>query len=394
MSNKSSTINLNTLFAAKEEAMGPLKGIRIIEIAGIGPGPFCAMMLADMGADVIRVDRKGNAGMGKFDVLNRGRRSIAVDLKTPDGRELVLQLVEKADGLQEGFRPGVMEKLGLGPDDCLKRNPKLVYGRMTGWGQEGPISQAAGHDINYISLSGALHAIGNAGRKPVPPLNLVGDFGGGGMLLAFGMVCGILEAQKSGKGQVIDAAMVDGSAILMAMMYGMKAAGIWVEQRGANMLDTGAHFYDTYETSDGKYISVGSIEPQFYALLLKLGQIDDPDFQNQHDRPNWLKLKEKITAVFKTKTRDQWCDIMLGSDVCFAPVLSMEEAIKHPHNVFRKSFVDIEGIPQPKPAPRFSRTQPEIQGPPPAPGQHNESALLDWGISKEQIASLKNSGTM
>ncbi len=374
--------------------MGPLKGIRIIEIAGIGPGPFCAMMLADMGADIIRVDRKGASGMGKFDVLCRGRRSVAVDLKNPAAKELVLKLVEKADGLQEGFRPGVMEKLGLGPDTCLKRNPKLVYGRMTGWGQEGPINQAAGHDINYISLSGALHAIGNHGKKPVPPLNLVGDFGGGGMLLAFGMVCGILEAQKSGKGQVIDAAMVDGSAALMGMMYGMKAAGIWTEQRGSNMLDTGAHFYDTYETADGKHISIGSIEPQFYALLLTLAKIDDPDFQNQHDRASWPKLKEKIAAVFKTKTRDQWCEIMLGSDVCFAPVLSMEEAMKHPHNVARKSFVEIDGVPQPGPAPRFSRTIPEIQGPAPSPGQHNESALLSWGISDEQIASLKSSGAM
>ncbi len=374
--------------------MGPLKGIKIIEIAGIGPGPFCAMMLADMGADIIRVDRKGNPGMGKFDVLNRGRRSVAVDLKNPAGAELVLKLIEKADGLQEGFRPGVMEKLGLGPDVCLDRNPRLVYGRMTGWGQEGPIAQAAGHDINYISLSGALHAIGNSGGKPVPPLNLVGDFGGGGMLLAFGMVCGLLEAKTSGKGQVIDAAMVDGSAVLMAMMYGMQAAGMWSEERGTNMLDTGAHFYDTYETADGKYISIGSIEPQFYALLLKLGKIEDPEFQNQHDRSKWPELKEKIAGVFKTKTRDEWCDIMLGSDVCFAPVLSMKEAMNHPHNVARNSFVEIDGIKQPAPAPRFSRTKARIQGPPPNPGEHNESALADWGLSDKEIGDLKNSGVI
>ena len=310
--------------------MGPLEGVKIIEIAGIGPGPFCAMMLSDMGADIIRVDRKGNPGMGKMDILNRGRRSVAVDLKNPDGVEMVLKLIEKADALQEGFRPGVMENLGLGPDVCLKRNPKLVYGRMTGWGQEGPMAMAAGHDINYISLSGALHAIGNNGCKPVPPLNLVGDFGGGGMLLAFGIACGLFEAQKSGKGQVIDAAMVDGSAALMTMMYGMKAMGVWTEERGTNMLDTGAHFYDTYETADGKYISLGSIEPQFYALLLKLGEIDDPEFQHQLDRDKWPGLKEKITAIIKTKTRDQWCDIMRGTDVCFAPVLSMEEAIHDP----------------------------------------------------------------
>jgi alpha-methylacyl-CoA racemase len=374
--------------------MGPLKGIKIIEIAGIGPGPFCAMMLADMGADVIRVDRKGNPGMGKFDILNRGRRSIAVDLKNPAGVELVLKLIEKADGLQEGFRPGVMEKLGLGPDVCLARNPKLVYGRMTGWGQEGPIAQAAGHDINYISLSGALHAIGNTGGKPVPPLNLVGDFGGGGMLLAYGMVCGLLEAKTSGTGQVIDAAMVDGSAALMAMMFGMKAAGIWTEERGTNMLDTGAHFYDTYETADGKHISLGSIEPQFYALLLKLGGIEDPEFAHQLDRSKWPGLKEKITAVIKTKTRDEWCDIMLGTDVCFAPVLSMEEAMDHPHNVSRNSFVEIDGVKQPAPAPRFSRTQPETPTPPPAAGEHNESALADWGLSEGDITAVKGSGAI
>ena len=302
--------------------------------------------------------------------------------------------MEKTDGLQEGFRPGVTEKLGLGPDVCLKRNPKLVYGRMTGWGHEGPIAQAAGHDINYISLSGALHTIGHRGGKPVPPLNLIGDFGGGGMLLAFGMVCGLLEAAKSGKGQVIDAAMVDGSAVLMAMMYGMKSAGLWVDVRGSNMLDTGSHFYDAYETADGKYISVGSIEPQFYALLLKLGKIDDPEFKNQHDPSKWPQLKEKITKLFKTKTRDEWCDIMLGTDVCFAPVLSLEEAPKHPHNIFRKSFLEIDGMTQPAPAPRFSRTVPEIQGPPPNPGEHNESALLDWGISSKEIDALKNNGAL
>lgn len=374
--------------------MGPLEGVKIIEIAGIGPGPFCAMMLADMGADIIRIDRKGSQGMGKTDVLNRGRRSVAVDLKNPDGVELVLKLVEKADALQEGFRPGVMEKLGLGPDVCLERNPMLVYGRMTGWGQEGPMAMAAGHDINYISLSGALHAIGHHGGKPVPPLNLVGDFGGGGMLLAFGIACGLFEARKSGKGQVIDAAMVDGSASLMAMMYGMKAGGIWVEERGTNLLDTGSHFYDTYETADGKYISLGSIEPQFYALLLKLGEIDDPEFQHQLDRDKWPALKEKITTIIKTKTRDQWCDIMLGSDVCFAPVLSMEEAMNDPHNVQRKAFVEVEGVKQPAPSPRFSRTVPEIQGPPPASGEHNESALSDWGLPMEEIDSIKASGAI
>ncbi|MBA3028293.1 MAG: CoA transferase [Desulfobacteraceae bacterium] len=370
--------------------MGPLKGIKIIEIAGIGPGPFCAMMLADMGADIIRVDRKGNPGLGKMDLLNRSRRSIAVDLKKPEAVELVLKLVEKADGIMEGFRPGVMEKLGLGPEVCLKRNPKIVFGRMTGWGQDGPLALAAGHDINYISIAGVLHAIGHAGGKPVPPLNLVGDFGGGGMFLAFGMVCGILEAAKSGKGQVVDAAMVDGAASLMTLMWGLKTMGMWTDERGVNLLDTGAHFYDAYETADGKYISIGSIEPQFYQLLLKLAKIDDPDFAYQQNREKWPELKEKITRIFKTKTREEWCKIMEGSDVCFAPVLSMEEALQHPHNIARSTFIEVDGVSQPAPAPRFSRTVAEISGPPPLAGEHNETALLDWGLSKDEIQSLLN----
>jgi alpha-methylacyl-CoA racemase len=370
--------------------MGPLAGIKIIEIAGIGPGPFCAMMLADMGAEVLRVDRKGNPGLGKLDLLNRSRRSIAVDLKKPEAIELVLNLVEKADGIMEGFRPGVMEKLGLGPDVCLKRNPKIVYGRITGWGQDGPLAMAAGHDINYISIAGVLHAIGHAGGKPVPPLNLVGDFGGGGMLLAFGMVCGILEAMKSGKGQVVDAAMVDGAASLMTLMWGLKAMGMWTDERGVNLLDTGAHFYDTYETADGKYISIGSIEPQFYQLLLKLAEIDDPDFTHQQSREKWQLLKERIAKIFKAKTRDEWCGIMEGSDVCFAPVLSMEEAIQHPHNLARGTFTEMDGVVQPAPAPRFSRTVAEISAPPPLPGQHNEIALLDWGLSKDEVHALSD----
>ena len=374
--------------------MGPLNGIKIIEIAGIGPGPFCAMMLADMGADIIRVDRKGNPGLGKLDLLNRSRRSIAVDLKNPEGVDLILKLVEKADGLMEGFRPGVMEKLGLGPDVCLKRNSRLVYGRITGWGQEGPLAKAAGHDINYISIAGVLHAIGHADGKPVPPLNLVGDFGGGGMLMAFGMVCGLLESRTSGKGQVVDAAMVDGAAALMTMMWGFKAMGMWKDQRGMNILDTGSHYYDTYETADGKYISIGSIEPQFYALLLKLGKIDDPDFINQQDQSKWPELKAKIAGIFKSKSRDEWCEIMEGSDVCFAPVLSMEEALQHPHNIARSTFIDIDGIVQPAPAPRFSRTVPEISAPPPMPGDHNESALLDWGLAKNEIQDLMNKGVL
>ena len=371
--------------------MGPLEGVKVVEVGGIGPGPFCGMMLSDMGANIIRIDRKGHRGRveAKYDILHRGRRSIGLDLKKPEGVEAALKLVEQADALQEGFRPGVMEKMGLGPDVCLKRNPKLVYGRMTGWGQEGPISQAAGHDINYIALTGALYSIGRAGQNPVPPLNLVGDFGGGGMLLAFGIVCALFEAQKSGKGQVVDAAMVDGSAILMAMFYGQRAAGFWTDQRASNFLDTGSHFYDTYETADGKWISVGSIEPQFYALLLKHAGIDDPEFKVQDDRTKWPKFKKKINEIFKTKTRDEWCDIMEGTDVCFGPVLSMEEAPKHPQNVFRNTFVEVEGVLQPAPAPRFNRTKPEIQGPPLMQGEHTEPALADWGFTQDEIQELK-----
>jgi alpha-methylacyl-CoA racemase len=374
--------------------MGPLRGVKIIEIAGIGPGPFCAMMLSDMGAEIIRVDRKEKLWINRLvdercEVLNRGRRSIAIDLKKPEGVDAILKLVERADALFEGFRPGVMENLGLGPDACLERNPRLVYGRMTGWGQEGPLSHAAGHDINYIALTGALHSIGRQGKKPVPPLNLIGDFGGGGMLLAFGIACALYEAQKSGQGQVVDAAMVDGASVLMAMFYGFRAAGLWNDERGYNFLDSGSHFYDAYETADGKWISVGSIEPQFYALLLKHSGITDPDLQAQWDTARWPEFKEKIAAIFKTKTRDEWCQIMEGTDVCFAPVLTMEEAIKHPHNVSRRVYVELEGVTQPAPAPRFSRTQPEIQGPPPEHGEHTELALKDWGFSRKEIDSLK-----
>ena len=377
--------------------MGPLNGVRIIEMGGIGPGPFCAMMLADMGAEVIRVDRKGppeNRPDAKYEILHRGRRSIAMDLKKPEAVRALLKLIEHAEVLLEGFRPGVMERLGLGPEECLARNPKLVYGRMTGWGQDGPLSQAAGHDINYIALSGALHSIGKAGEKPVPPLNLVGDFGGGGMLLAFGIVCALYESDKSGQGQVIDAAMVDGAATLMAAFYGLRAGGKWNDQRGTNMLDGGAHFYDTYETADGKWISVGSIEPQFYALLLKHAGITDPDFTNRMEPGNWPRLKEKIAAVFKTKSRDDWCRIMENTDVCFAPVLTFEETMKHPHNVARKTFVEIEGVPQPSPAPRFSRTRVKIQGPPPAPGEHTDAVLEEWGLSTHEIEALKVVGAI
>ena len=378
---------------------GPLAGYRIIEIAGIGPGPFAAMLLADMGAEVVRIERaaavRGPApDTPHFDVLQRGRRNVALDLKNPDGVTTLLDLVESADALIEGFRPGVMERLGIGPDECLARNPKLVFGRMTGWGQEGPYSQAAGHDINYISLAGALAHMGRRGEGPVPPLNMVGDFGGGGMFLAFGVVCGLLEATRSGRGQVVDTAMVDGSAVLMTMFWAFRSAGLFDENtRGGNLLDTGAHFYDVYECADGEYISVGSIEPQFYAELMRLtGLADDPDFAVQMDSSRWPGLKERIGDLFRTRTRDEWCEVMEHTDVCFAPVLRMSEAAAHPHNVERGTFIDVGGVTQPAPAPRFSRTSPEVSRPPAHAGQHTREVLLDWGIAAERVDALLESG--
>ena len=379
--------------------MGPLSGYRIIELAGIGPGPMCAMLLSDMGADVLRIDRTADAGLGiamdvKYALLNRGRRSVALDLKKPDAIEALLKLVEKADALIEGFRPGVTERLGLGPEVCLKRNPRLVYGRMTGWGQEGPLAHAAGHDINYIALSGALHSIGRRGEGPVPPLNLVGDFGGGALYLALGVVAGILETQKSGKGQIVDAAMVDGAASLMTAIYGMHGAGYWTDKRGDNILDTGAHYYDVYETSDGQYISVGSIEAKFYEELLELSGLKKEELARQNDRNAWPAMKQKVAAIFKTKTRDEWCKIMEGSDVCFAPVLSMTEAPKHPHNRHRGTFIEDDGVIQPGPAPRFSRTPGKIQRPPARPGEHTEEALRDWGFSASELERLRKSAAI
>jgi alpha-methylacyl-CoA racemase len=370
--------------------MGPLQGIRIVEFAGIGPGPFAAMLFSDMGAEVIRIDRKGGRPPHKTEIYLRGRRTLALDLKKPEAVEAALKLIEKADALIEGFRPGVMERLGVGPDICLARNPKLVYGRMTGWGQSGTLANAAGHDINYIALSGALHGMGPAGGKPVPPLNLVGDFGGGALYLAFGVACGLIEAKKSGKGQVVDAAMTDGAASLMTMFYGMSATGMWKEERGANLLDGGAHFYDTYETKDGKYVAIGSIEPQFYKELLEKTGIADPAFAAHMDRDSWPALKEKLAATLKTRTRDEWDAIMLGSDVCYAPVLSLAEAPKHPHNVARKTFLEIDGVTQPAPAPRFSRTAPEVQGPPQVPDAEN--ALAAWGFAASEIEKLRSVG--
>ncbi len=381
---------------------GPLKGLKVIEMVGIGPCPFAAMMLADMGADVIRIDRKPDPKASnpypilgtKFDVMARGRRSLALDLKDPRARQLLLDLVAKADVLVEGFRPGVMERLGLGPDACMDRNPRLVYGRVTGWGQTGPLSQAAGHDLNYVALSGMLHAMGRADTPPAPPLNLVGDFGGGAMMLAFGVVCAAFEAKNSGKGQVVDAAMTDGAALLGAMMYGLRAFGSWKDEREANLLDGGAPFYDCYACADGKFISIGAIEPQFYAELLALAGIDDPQFGKQWRHADWPELKQKFAALFATRTRDDWSALLEGTDVCFAPVLDMAEAPRHPHNAARGTFVEVDGVTQPAPAPRFSRTQAEIGLPPSAPGQDGAAVLADWGWSTASVEALQRAGVL
>ena len=371
--------------------MGPLQGFRVVELASIGPGPFCGMMLSDMGAEVVRVDRIG--GGRSRDVLARNRRSIAIDLKRPAGVEVVLKLTETADALFEGFRPGVAERLGLGPEDCMARNARLVYGRITGWGQDGPMARAAGHDINYIGLAGTLHAIGEAGGKPVPPLNLIGDFGGGGMLLAYGLVCAMLEASRSGKGQVVDAAMVDGAAALMAMFFSMAGRG-FKDRRGSNMLDGGAHFYNTYETKDGKYVCVGSIEPRFYAQLIEKAGVDASRFADQMDASQWQACKDQLATVFKTRTRDEWCRIMEGSDVCFAPVLSILEAPSHPHNRQRSTFVEVEGVTQPAPAPRFSRTQAEISHAARIPGADTRSVLANIGLQEREINALEEQGVV
>ncbi len=375
--------------------MGPLAGIKVVEMAGIGPGPFCAMMLSDMGAEVIRVDRLAHKGSGhRANVLNRGRRSIAVDLKNPDGVAAVQQLIDGADVVIEGFRPGVMERLGLGPDTCLARNPRLIFGRMTGWGQSGPLAPAAGHDINYISIGGALGAMGYSDRPPAPPLNLVGDFGGGAMYLLAGVLAALVERSTSGQGQVIDAAMTDGTASLLSPFYGMMAMGMWTKERMDNRLDGGAHYYGSYACSDGKFISIGSIEPQFYALLLELCEIDDPEFAKQNDKQHWASLRGKLEALFVTQTRDHWCALLEGTDVCFAPVLDLQEAPQHPHNLARQSFVEIDGVTQPAPAPRFSRTPTTVQAPAAMAGEHSEEILNDWGFAPDEILALQQSGAI
>ncbi len=378
---------------------GPLTGVKVLEIAGIGPGPFCGMLLADMGADVLRVDRLQGSDLGlpiepKYDIMSRGRRSIALDLKQADSVQTVLALAGKADALIEGFRPGVTERLGLGPDACLARNPRLVYGRITGWGQDGPLAQAAGHDINYIALTGALHAIGRKGEAPLPPLNLVGDFGGGGMVLAFGIACALFETRGSGKGQVIDAAMTEGAAGLMAMFYGRMAAGQWRDERGVNVLDSGSPWYNAYRTADGKYIAIGSIEARFYAELLERLGLDTQSLPGQFEFTRWPELRAAFADAFSKKTRDQWCREMEGTDVCFAPVLSIAEAPQHPHNKVRGAFVEIEGVTQPAPAPRFSRTPGAIARTAPRRGEGGAEALADWGFSRSEIEGFRARGAL
>ena len=373
---------------------GPLKGFTVLEMAGIGPAPFAAMMLADMGADVIRIDRlvPGFLGGGGT-IVDRGRRTIALDIKKPGAVDIVLRLMEKSDALIEGFRPGVMERLGMGPDVCLERNPRLVYGRMTGWGQDGPLSQAAGHDLNYLAITGLLNAMGYPDRPPTPPLHVVGDLGGGGMMLAFGVVCALLEARGTGKGQVLDSAICDGAAMLATPYHGQVANGSWVNQRQSNMLDGGAHFYGCYTCADGKAVSIGPIEPQFYRVMLERCGITDPEFELQWERGHWPALREKLAAMFVTRTRDEWCGLLEGSEACFAPVLDFEEATRHPHSVARNSFTRTSGVLHPAPTPRFSRT-PGVARPIPKTGEHTQELLAQIGMSEQDIAALREHGTI
>ena len=375
---------------------GPLQGIRVVEIASIGPGPFAAMMLADAGADVIRLERAGAAaglGSGSWNHTHRGRPSVGCDLKNPEGRDLALRLAGSADALIEGFRPGVMERLGLGPDELLARNPKLVYGRMTGWGQDGPLAQVAGHDINYISIAGVLGSFARQGERPLFPLNLVGDYGGGAMMLAFGILAGVISAQSTGKGQVVDAAMVEGSSLLSTLIHSMRDMGAWTDEAGTNLLDSGAHFYEVYETADGGHFAVGALEPQFYAELLRLLELDPAEFP-QMDRARWAEMKQAFAAIFRTRTRDEWDEVFAGTEACATPVLGLGEAADHPHNAARESFVDVGGRRQPAPAPRFSGTPAGVPSPAPEPGANTDEALAAWGLDGGEIAGLREAGAI
>ena len=378
--------------------MGPLTRLRGGEVAGIGPGPFCAMLLADLGADVVRVDRTSTVGgdlaSARFDVLARGRRSVAVDLKHPGGAEVVLRMVGQADALVEGFRPGVAERLGIGPATCLARNRRLVYGRMTGWGQDGPLAAAAGHDITYAAIGGALAHIGRAGELPTPPLNLVADFGGGGMLLALGLVAGLFHAQRSGEGQVVDAAMVDGVALLMAPFFGASATGFWSDDRGTNLLDSGAPFYDVYRCGDGEEIAVGAIEPQFFAALLEVLELPPGSVPDQNDQARWPELRAALTQAFARRSRAAWLERADGRDACVAPVLTMRQAAQHPHVIARGTIVERDGVPQPAPAPRFSVTPAALGRPPSAPGSHTDEVLTDLGFTADEVVALRSDGVI
>jgi alpha-methylacyl-CoA racemase len=371
--------------------------VRVVEVAGIGPGPFCGMVLADLGAEVVRVDRppaSGDPGAARFDILSRGRRSIAVDLKADGGAEVVLRLAAGADALLEGFRPGVAERLGIGPDACLERNPALVYGRMTGWGQDGPLADAAGHDLTYLAVAGALAHIGRAGELPTPPLNLVADFGGGGMLLALGLVSGLLHARRTGEGQIVDAAMVDGTALLMAPFFGARAMGFWSDERGSNLLDSGAPFYDVYRCADGEELAVAAIEPQFFAALLRVLDLEPSALPDQHDQGRWAELRAAISAAIGSRTRDEWVARADGTDACIAPVLSMLDAAAHPHVRARGTIVERDGVPQPAAAPRFSATPNAPPGAPCVPGQHTDEVLADAGYTSDEITALRAAGVV
>lgn len=378
---------------------GPLAGLRIVEVGSIGPGPFCAMLLADLGADVIRLDRSSGAALVgpntdfRTEVMHRGRRSVALDLKNPRGREVVLNLVAEADGLIEGFRPGVTERLGIGPDDCLAVNPRLVYGRMTGFGQDGPLAQAAGHDLNYVAQSGLLSLIGRHGQPPTPPLSLVGDFGGGGMMLALGMLAAIWETQRSGRGQVVDAAMADGAALLGAAFHGFVSNGTWRTTRGTNIVDSGAPFYDTYETADGRWLAVAAMETHFYAELLDILDLDAASLPDQYEQGRWPEMKKVFADTIRTRTRDEWVEIAQGR-ACVSAVLDVEESWGHPHNVARGTFVEIAGVTQPSPQPRFSRTAAAVDGPPPAPGEDTREALASWGVPTSRIDEWLDAGAV
>lgn len=384
---------------APTTAQGPLAGLKVVEVGGVGPGPFCGMLLSDMGAEVVRIDRKDATESGlpverRFDVMFRGRRSLALDLKRPLAVDAVKRMLGRADVLIEGFRPGVMERLGLGPAVCLALNPRLVYGRMTGWGQSGPLAQDAGHDLNYIALSGALHAMGPKGGAPAIPLNLVGDFGGGAMYLAFGILCAVHEARSSGQGQVVDAAMVDGATALMSMVYGLFAAGYWKDERGSNRLDSGAPWYNVYETRDGRHVAIGCTEPSLFRNTLAVLGLQEANLPPQHDREGWPVMQRAFAEVFRSRTREQWCDAFAGTATCFSPVLSLAESSQHPHQIARGNFVECAGVLQPAPAPRFSRSTAAELRPPPRPGQHSREVLEDWGFAPEDVAQLVHSGAI